>query len=155
MRKNLVSVLMALVVVMAFSACSRELKPKKLGVFTITNAKIADWKPVSIDEELTAEGFILPYFNEEVTTIIRYPSVYIILNGDYKPLGLRFFVWRNGRYEEEGSMGLITDALQTQQFKGEKQMYKVKLTRELKPGMYVMDVQQVEGRLLRFAFKVP
>jgi hypothetical protein len=155
MRKSLVNALLVLVAVASLVACDREIKPTKPGVFIVSNGKLTDWQATPIDEEITNEGFILPFFTGEVTTIVHYPTTYMIFNGDYKPLGLRLFVRRNGRWEDEGSKGLITDVLQTQQFKGEKQMYKVRLTHELKPGIYVIDVQQTEGRLIRFAFKVP
>ncbi len=155
MPNRILSSLLVVAAALSLTACNRELKPSKLGVFVVNNAKIADWQATVVDEEITGEGFILPYFTGEVTTLVRYPATYMILNGEYRPLGLRSFVWRNGRFEEDGSSGLMTDAIQTQQYKGEKQMYKVRLTKDLKPGVYILEVKQTEGRILRFAFKVP
>jgi hypothetical protein len=157
MRKNFVVLTVILVAIVGMTACNQEIKPSKPGVFVVADGKLSDWTPISMDEEATAEGFFLPFFKGEVTTILRYPTSYIILNldGEYRPMGIRSFVLRNGRFEEDSSAGLVTDAIQSQQFKGEKQMYKVKLTRDLKPGVYVLDFKPSQGRQVHYAFKIP
>ena len=72
MRKNLVTVLLILAAVVAMTACDKELKPTKPGVFVAANNKLTEWTPVVMDEEATPEGFFLPFFKGEVNTILRF-----------------------------------------------------------------------------------
>ena len=113
---------------------------------------LGNW--VTMQDEFTPEGFMVSYFFEDPTVTVRVRDSYFIFNGDYKPYSMRQFVKSEGRWVEDSSRPVGKDVFQVGPLKGEAQMLKGKILKEIKSGVYVLDVQK-GGRQASFAFRIP
>jgi hypothetical protein len=155
MRRNLVIMCVSLAFATLLVGCDKEVKPTKPGVFVVTGKNLQEWFPVEMEEEFTAEGFIISYFYEDPTLTFRFRDSHVVLNGDYRPLKIRQYMSSGGRWVEDSSRKIDSDLLEVGQMKGEKQMFKVKILKEMRSGYYVMDVQRGDGKLESYAFRAP
>lgn len=155
MRRNFVLVCSVLVVAAVLVGCDKEVKPDKPGVFVVTGKTLTQWQPVAMQEDFTPEGFLISYFYEDPTIVFKARESHMIFSGDYKPFGMRQFVKSEGRWVEDSSKPVGRDVFEVGQMKGEKEMFKGKVVKEMKPGVYVLDVQRGNGKQQSFAFRVP
>lgn len=154
MRRNVSVVCAVLVLAAALVGCEKEIKPDKPGAFVVAGKKLIEWPPVTMQDEFTSEGFMVSYFLEDPPVTVRVRDSYFIFNGDYKPHKLRQFVKSEGRWVEDSSRPVGSDFLQVGPLKGETQMLKGKILKEMKTGVYVLDAQ-AGGRQASFAFRIP
>ncbi|HNX48758.1 MAG TPA: hypothetical protein PLS53_02585 [Thermoanaerobaculaceae bacterium] len=155
MRRNMSVVCAVLALAAALVGCDKEVKPDKPGAFVVAGKKLIDWPPVAMQDEFTPEGFMISYFLEDPTATVRWRDSYFIFNGDYKPFKLRQFVKSEGRWVEDSSRPVGDDVLQVGPLKGETKMFKGKLLKEMKTGVYVLDVKLGNGQQQSFAFRIP
>lgn len=153
MSKKVPTMLALLALALFVTACNKEVKPSKKGVFIISGEKLIECAAVFVEADSTPEGFALNYFTSEPKAKVTPGAFHIILYGDYKPFSLRAFTVRNGRFEEDTSRGNMTDLLKVGGINGEKEMVRCRFTKELQPGTYVLDVEQ-GTTTLRFPFQV-
>jgi hypothetical protein len=154
MRRNVSVVCVVLALAAALVGCEKEIKPDKPGAFVVSGKKLIEWPGVTMQDEFTPEGFMVSYFFEDPTVTVRIRDSYFIFNGDYKPYAMRQFVKSEGRWVEDSSRPVDKDAFQVGPLKGETKMLKGKILKEMKSGVYVMDVQR-GGRQESFAFRIP
>ncbi|MFH1175976.1 MAG: hypothetical protein V1750_01120 [Acidobacteriota bacterium] len=138
----------------ALLGCSKELKPDHRGVFLASGEKLQELSPVGIDSDFTPEGFLISYFSGEPGVTGRISDTCLILYGDYKPFDLRAFANRGERYEIDSTQPKLADSMEAGGMRKEPEMTKVRFTKPLKTGVYVLDVQQADGSKLQFAFRV-
>lgn len=155
MRRNVSVVCAVLALAAALVGCDKEIKPDKPGAFVVTGKKLIEWPPVAMQDEFTAEGFMVSYFLEDPTVTFKARDSYFIFNGDYKPYKLRQFVKSEGRWAEDSSRPVGNDVLQVGPLKGEKQMLKGMIIKEMKTGVYVLDAQRGNGQQESFVFRIP
>jgi hypothetical protein len=155
MRRNVSVVCVVLALVAALVGCEKEIKPDKPGAFVVASKKLIEWPPVAMQDEFTPEGFMVSYFLDDPTVTVRPRDSYFIFNGDYRPYKLRQFVKSEGRWVEDSSRPVGNDVLQAGPLKGETQMVKGKIIKEMKSGVYVLDAQRGNGRQESFVFRIP
>ena len=152
MRKTSLTLMAAASVCLVLASCNREIKPSKKGAFLVSNKKLIELQAVSVETVFTPEGFALSYFNGEPNAALR-PDDYIILYGDYKPTALKAYRLESGYYQEDSSKPPASDAITVGPMKGEKEMFKVRFTRSLPIGVYLLECQQGNATV-GFAFRV-
>ncbi len=155
MRRNFVIVCSVLVLSTVLVGCDKEVKPDKPGVFVVTGKTLTPWPPVAMQEEFTPEGFLTSFFYEDPAIVFKARESHMVFNGDYRPYAMRQFVKSEGRWVEDSSKPVGKDVFEVGQMKGEKSMFKGKVIKELKPGVYVLDVQRGTGKSESFSFRVP
>ncbi len=126
------------VVCLALAACSSEPKPDKKGGFLVRGEKLMQIEAVTLETQFTQEGFALNYFNGDVNASLR-AGDYIILYGDYKPYALNVYQQKSGYWEQDSSKGAATDAITVGPVKGEKEMFKCRVTKPLASGVYLLE----------------
>ena len=141
MRKSPPAFVVFAAVCLVLVACNKEPKPDKKGGFVVRNEKLIEIPAVTLETQFTAEGFALNYFNGDVNETVR-AGDYLILYGDYKPNALNFYQQKSGYYEQDTSKGPTTDAITVGPMKGEKEMFKCRLTKPLPPGVYLLECTQ-------------
>ena len=136
----------------AVAACNREIKPDKKGGFLVRGEKLMEIPAVTLETQFTPEGFALNYFNGDVNAELR-AGDYIILYGDYKPYALNAYQQKSGYYEQDSSKGAATDAITVGPVKGEKEMFKCRLTKSVPPGIYLLECTQGKATV-GFPFRI-
>lgn len=136
----------------AVAACNKEIKPDKKGGFLVQNEKLIEISAVSLETQFTPEGFALNYFTGDVSVSVR-TGDYLILYGDYKPYGLNVYLQKSGYFEQDTSKGAASDAITSGPVKGEKEMFKIRFTKPLAPGIYLLECQQSKGTV-GFPFRI-
>jgi hypothetical protein len=137
---------------LALAACSKEIKPDKKGGFLVQNEKLIEIAAVSLETQFTPEGFALNYFTGDVTASVR-TGDYLILYGDYKPSSLNLYLQKSGYFEQDSSKGAASDAITSGPMKGEKEMVKIRFTKPLAAGIYLLECQQTKGTV-GFPFRI-
>ena len=136
----------------AVAACNREIKPDKKGGFLVQNEKLVEIQAVSPETQFTPEGFALNYFSGDVSATVR-TGDYLILYGDYKPYALNVYVSKSGYFEQDTSKPAASDAITSGPMKGEKEMFKIRFTKPLPAGIYLLECQQSKGTV-GFPFRI-
>jgi len=136
----------------AVAACNKEIKPDKKGGFLVQNEKLVEIPGVSLETQFTPEGFALNYFSGDVSVSVR-SGDYLILYGDYKPYALNVYLQKSGYFEQDTSKGAASDAITSGPMKGEKEMFKIRFTKPLAPGIYLLECQQGKGTV-GFPFRI-
>jgi hypothetical protein len=137
---------------LALASCNKEIKPSTKWCFVVSDKKLTEIAPVSMETVFTPEGFALNYFNGEPSVYVRGDD-YLILYGDYKPTALKPYRLENGYYQEDSSKPSASDAITVGPMKGETEMFKVRLTRSLPAGVYLLECQHGKGTV-GFPFRV-
>jgi hypothetical protein len=138
MRKSPPVFVVFAAVCLVLAGCNKEPKPNKKGGFLVRNEKLIEIPAVTLETQFTAEGFALNYFTGDVNEAVR-TGDYLILFGDYKPNALNLYQQKSGYYEQDTSKGATTDAITVGPIKGEKEMFKCRLTKPLAPGIYLLE----------------
>jgi len=138
MRTRMPIFLLAGAAALSLAACNGEPKPDHKGVFIVVGGQIMEISSTTIDTEFTSEGFAINSFVGEPKVKLRGGDYYFILYGDYKPADYVKYEERPNRKYEESSSGVYTSDLTTGGIKGEPEMHKVKCTKVLGPGIYVL-----------------
>ena len=133
-------------------ACNREPKPDKKGGFLVRGEKLMEIQSVTLETQFTPEGFALNYFNGDVNVSLR-AGDYIILYGDYKPYALNVYQQKSGYWEQDTSKGAATDAITVGPVKGEKEMFKCRLTKPLPSAVYLLECTQGKATV-GFPFRI-
>ena len=133
-------------------ACNKEPKPDKKGGFLVRGDKLMEIQGVTLETQFTPEGFALNYFNGDVNASLR-AGDYIILYGDYKPYALNVYQQKSGYWEQDSSKGAATDAITVGPVKGEKEMFKCRLTKPLASGAYLLECTQGKATV-GFPFRI-
>jgi hypothetical protein len=152
MRKTSLTLLAAAGVCLALASCNKEIKPSTKGCFVVSNSKLVEIKAVNLETVFTPEGFALNYFNGEPSVYVR-TGDYIILYGDYKPTALKPYKLENGYYQEDSAKPAASDAITVGPMKGESEMFKVRFTRDLPSGVYLLECQKGNGSV-GFPFRI-
>jgi hypothetical protein len=152
MRKISLTLLAAASVCLVLASCNREIKPSKKGCFIVSNKKLVEIAAVNVETVFTPEGFALNYFNGEPNAYLHTDD-YIILYGDYKPTALTAYKLESGYYQEDSSKPSASDAITVGPMKGETEMFKVRFTRSLPMGVYLLECQQGKASV-GFPFRV-
>jgi hypothetical protein len=152
MRNSPVALVAAVGVCLALAACNKEIKPDKKGGFLVQGQKLVEITPVTPETQFTPEGFALNYFNGDITATVR-TGDYLILYGDYKPYALNAYQFKSGYYEQDSSKGAATDAITVGPMKGETSMFKVRFTKALPPGIYLLECTQGKATV-GFPFRI-
>ncbi len=152
MRKISLTILAATGVCLVLASCNREIKPSKKGCFIVSNKKLVEIPAVNIETVFTPEGFALNYFNGEVNTPLRSDD-YIILYGDYKPTALMPYKFENGYFQQDSAKPAASDAITVGPMKGESDMFKVRFTRSLPGGVFLLECQHGQASV-GFPFRV-
>jgi hypothetical protein len=139
---------------LALLSCSGEPKPDHKGVFIVLGDQVRELKPANVDTDFTEEGFAIMHFAKDPEITVKLGKFYFILYGDYRPIGLKAFTHRGNRWEEDSSKGDLSGLLEVGGMPGEKDMYKAKITGDLKSGTYALQVQQGASTMLYFPFGV-
>ncbi len=134
------------------AACSHEPKPDHKGGFLVQGEKVIELPAVSVETQFTPEGFALNYFKGEPTATVR-TGDYLILFGDYKPYALTPYKAATGRYEEDSAKPSASDAITVGPMKGETEMFKVRFTKPLPSGVYLLECTQGKGSV-GFPFRI-
>lgn len=137
---------------LALAACSKEIKPDKKGGFLVQNEKLIEISAVNLETQFTPEGFALNYFTGDVAVSVR-TGDYLILYGDYKPYGLNVYQQKSGYFEQDTSKGAASDAITSGPLKGEKEMLKIRFSKPLPAGIYLLECQQSKGTI-GFPFRI-
>ena len=137
---------------LVLAACNREPKPEKKGGFLVRNEKLIEIPAVTLETQFTAEGFALNYFSGDVNETVG-ASEYLILYGDYKPYALNLYQQKSGYFEQDTSKGAATDAITVGPMKGEKEMFKCRLTKPVPPGVYLLECAQGKATV-GFPFRI-
>ncbi|MGE5235327.1 MAG: hypothetical protein ACM3O7_03125 [Acidobacteriota bacterium] len=154
MRRKILALLVVAGLALAVLSCSGEPKPDHKGVFIVVGDQVRELKPVNVDTEFTDEGFAIMSFAKSPEMTVKLGKFYFILNGDYRPVGLKAFAHRGNRWEEDSSKGDLTSLLESGGMAGEKEMFKAKIIGDLKSGTYALQVQQGGSAVLYFPFSV-
>ena len=144
MRTHPMTLVALAVLCMTGAACSHEPKPDHKGVFVVQGEKVIEIPAVNVETQFTTEGFALNYFKGEPAATVR-TGDYLILYGDYKPYALTPYKVTTGRYEEDSSKPAASDAITVGPMKGETQMFKVRFTKPLAAGIYLLECTQGKG----------
>lgn len=152
MRKNPLTLVAAVAVCVAVAACNREIKPDHKGGFLVQNEKLIELSAVNVETQFTPEGFALNYFNGEPTATVR-PGDYLILYGDYTPNALTAYKHGAGFYEQDSSKPSASDAITVGPMKGETEMFKVRFTKPLPAGVYLLECTLGKGSV-GFPFRI-
>ncbi|MDD5562649.1 MAG: hypothetical protein PHQ91_02965 [Thermoanaerobaculaceae bacterium] len=136
----------------AVAACNHEPKPDHKGGFMVQGEKVIELPAVSVETQFTPEGFALNYFNGEPTATVR-PGDYLILYGDYKPNALTAYKQGAGYYEQDSSKPSASDAITVGPMKGETEMFKVRFTKPLPAGIYLLECTLGKGSV-GFPFRI-
>ena len=142
MRRTAVVLVAALALGVMLIGCSKEPKPSKPGAYLVMNERLTALPVFLVDSDLSSEGFTSYYFTEEPKAQVKPSDYYFILFGEIKPVGLRAFQKKNGRYELDSSKNLPGDSLEISLMKGETKMYKCRMSKSLPLGTYVIDMQK-------------
>jgi hypothetical protein len=145
MRKTAIVLVAALAVGVMLVGCSGEPKPSKPGAYLVMNEKLAPLPVFVVDSDLSSEGFTSYNFTDEPTAKMKPGEGYFILFGEIRPLGIRAFQKKGGRFELDSSKNLPGDALEISLMKGETKMYKCRISKSLPVGVYVIDMQKGQG----------
>ena len=154
MDKRASAVLLVAALCLGLAACKHEPKPDKDGVFMVVAGNLLELPEVSIDQEFTEEGFAINFFSGDPKIGVRTGDFYFIFSGDYQPYGLRAFVRVGMRWEQDSGQTDLTSNLRVGGMEDEKKMHKGTLTKPLKAGTYIIDVQRQNGRIQAFAFVI-
>jgi hypothetical protein len=154
MRSRPIGVLAVAALALGLTACNKELKPDHKGVFLASGGTLQELSPVGIDSDFTDEGFLVSYFFGDPGVTGKIADTYLILYGDYKPFDLRAFVNRGDRFEIDTSQPGLVGLMEAGGMRKEPEMTKVRFSKPLRLGAYVLDVQQSDGSKLQFAFRV-
>ncbi len=138
MRNSLRASVAFAAICLVLAACNKEPKPDKKGGFLVRGDKLQEIQAVTLETQFTPEGFALNYFNGDVTASLR-AGDYVILYGDYKPYALNVYQQKSGYWEQDTSKGAATDAITVGPVKGEKEMFKCRLTKPLAAGVYLLE----------------
>ena len=152
MRKSPPALVAFAAVCLVLTACNKEPKPQNKGGFLVRNEKLIEIPAVALETQFTAEGFALNYFNGDVNEGVR-GGDYLILYGDYKPYALNLYQQKSGYYEQDTSKGAATDAITVGPMKGEKEMFKCRLTKPLPAGIYLLECTQGKATV-GFPFRI-
>jgi hypothetical protein len=152
MRKISLTLLAAAGACVVLASCNREIKPKTKGCFIVSGKKLVEIAAVNMETVFTPEGFALNYFNGEPSAYLR-TGDYIILYGDYKPTALKPYKLENGYYQEDSGKPAASDAITVGPMKGETDMFKIRFTRDLPSGVYLLECQQGNASV-GFPFRV-
>jgi len=153
MLKKALTLVLAAGACLSLLSCSKEIKPDKKGGWVVLGEKLTELPGIMVDQDFTPEGFAVNYFTGDPTVSLNTANFYFILYGDYKPFDLKVFVHRKDRYVEDTTKGAITQGLEVGLMKGEKEMYKVRITKPLPAGIYVLEAQQ-GTRTISFPFNI-
>ena len=152
MRKNPLTLVALAAVCVAVAACNREPKPDHKGGFIVEGEKVTEIPAVNIETQFTPEGFALNYFNGEPTATVR-TGDYLILYGDYTPNALTPYKRGAGYYEQDSSKPEASNAITVGPMKGETQMFKVRFTKPLPAGVYLLECTAGKGSV-GFPFRI-
>ena len=152
MRKNPLTLVAVAAVCMAVAACNREIKPDHKVGFLVQNEKLVELSAVNVETQFTPEWFALNYFNCEPTATVR-TGDYLILYGDYKPYALTAYKHGAGFYEQDSSKASASDAITVGPMKGETAMFKVRFTKPLPAGIYLLECTLGKGSI-GFPFRI-
>ncbi len=137
---------------LALVACNKEIKPDKKGGFLVQSEKLIEIAAVNLETQFTPEGFALNYFSGDVTVSVRQGD-YLILYGDYKPYALNAYVQKSGYFEQDSSKAAASDAITSGPMKGETEMLKIRFTKPLPPGVWLLECQQGKATV-GFPFRI-
>ena len=147
MRRTMPTLLLVALMALSLTACNREPKPDHKGVFIVVGGEIMEISAVNVETEFTEEGFAINSFHGEPKVRMRGSDYYFVLYGDYKPTDYTKFDERPNRRYEQSSTATYTADLTTGGIDGEPEMQKVRCTRVLGPGIYVLTAQQGQAAL--------
>jgi len=153
MRKP-VAIVTVLTVVMLSACISTGVMRQKAGLFVVTGENVVAWSPTSVQEEFTLEGFIVNYFFQDPKVTVKPQESNVVFNGDYRPFRIDQYVKSEGRWVENH---LYNVNFQTTCYlsDGEMQVLVSKSIKEMKTGVYVLNVRRGNGRSETYAFSIP
>ena len=152
MPRKLPGILLAVLVALAATSCSQEIKPDRKGVWAVNHGALIELKAVAIDTEWTDEGFAIPYFTGDSPTL-KEGDYYFILYGQYQVVDLKAFKRGRDRWEIDTEVTGLNTQLETLGMKGEPEMTIARFTKMLHHGVFVLEAQQ-GGATLSFPFTV-
>lgn len=152
MPRKLPGMLLAVLVALAATSCSQDIKPDRKGVWAVSHGVLVELKAVAVDTEWTDEGFAIPYFTGD-SPKVKHGDFYFILYGNYQVTDIKAFRQGTNRWEIDTEVTGLNTQLETLGMKGEPEMQIARFTKMLHSGVFVLEVRQGD-KPLSFPFTV-